>query len=185
MAQKAEAATMVKATKKKALSAVYVNRFGKHSSGAVLRFGDRAVEERNPLASKRPSASSGGETERTGLRVGNRTKKSSFISPKLTIQKSPPAQVDTRKLLQNNENADVFKFPLPVKSVAEKQKPDMPAKKHEVFRVISKMLNENQKLRRRFLSNGHKNTKVTEEEEISAKENGSTGTFDATLFGWV
>eukprot|EP00062_Callorhinchus_milii_P020633 gi/632976499/ref/XP_007904829.1/ PREDICTED: uncharacterized protein LOC103187230 isoform X2 [Callorhinchus milii] len=146
MAQKAEAATMVKATKKKALSAVYVNRFGKHSSGAVLRFGDRAVEERNPLASKRPSASSGGETERTGLRVGNRTKKSSFISRKLTIQKSPPAQVDTRKLLQNNENADVFKFPLPVKSVAEKQKPDMLQKRKKYQRKRMDLLERSMQL---------------------------------------
>ncbi|GCC29554.1 hypothetical protein chiPu_0007996 [Chiloscyllium punctatum] len=116
--------------KKGFLSAVYVNRFGRHLSGTAIRFGHNAAKEQK-LQERGVVCSPAGSTcplnDPASLDVGLKSrrykKKATFTPPKHTKQaESPLEQTHAGALTQNNENHDVFKFPLPANSNAAKSK---------------------------------------------------------------
>uniref|UniRef100_UPI00398E7D6E uncharacterized protein C5orf47-like n=1 Tax=Pristiophorus japonicus TaxID=55135 RepID=UPI00398E7D6E len=199
MAQAEEA--RARPREKKGLSAVYVNRFGKHLSGTVIKFGGKGATEEEktlPVLRQQTAVTSLGENKcRTaggakpgldaGLKGRSDMKRAAFLPPiHLKSPELSPEQVDSGTLMQNNENADVFKFPLPANNDAAKgKKRRQLGKKREAFRVICKMLHENEILRTRLLTTSQKSTVVADEQTISEREKDSPKALDASPFGWV
>ncbi|XP_078267560.1 uncharacterized protein LOC144600064 [Rhinoraja longicauda] len=177
----------VKASRKKAFSAVYVNRFGKHVSGSVIELAGKSPRQaekrradartpgavRSPGGSAAPVAAAGAKKPplKTAVKSRSRSTLASFKPPESV--KSPvllPGQADVEIQIQNSGlsakngtagKADVFKFPVSVDSDAtngKKRNNNTFGKKREVFRVIYKMLHENENLRTRLLNSSHNST---------------------------
>ncbi|XP_072923124.1 uncharacterized protein [Hemitrygon akajei] len=209
---------------RKAFSAVYVNRFGKHPSGSVIEFegkGPRRENQRRPAARAQAADRSPGEGARltaaggtelspevgprthsrwkrspeVGPRTHSRWKRSSFNPPPpVKSPRLPPEQAETKmpsdELLtktdtnSNTRNVDVFTFSMSANSAATSgtKNTERSGKKNEVFRVIYKMLHENENLRIRLLNTSHKSTV---DADITNRMKDSPKALDATPFGWV
>lgn len=194
----------VKASRKNVFNAVYVNSFGKHVSGSVIEFAGkspRQAEKRRAVA-RTPAAvrSPGGSAEanakpplKTAVTLASFKPPAPVKSPVLS-----PGQADVEKQMQNSGlsaknganisavgKADVFKFPVSVNSDAtsgKKKSNDTLGKKREVFRVIYKMLHENENLRTRLLNTSHN---CTVDVPTITNNKDSPTALDATPFGWV
>ncbi|XP_038649392.1 uncharacterized protein LOC119964176 isoform X2 [Scyliorhinus canicula] len=173
------------------LSAVYVNRFGKHLSGAVIRFGAKEEKKQRQAAVYSPEGSACPLTANPALDVGvksHREQKRTTFTPPTHVKSSelPLEQIDAGAVRQNNENADIFKFPLIGKSDAAKGKDRKQksafGRKREAFRVIYKMLHENEKFRTRLQANSQKSTLVPDEQTMSESEKDSPKTLAQAEF---
>ncbi|XP_031981252.1 uncharacterized protein C5orf47 homolog [Corvus moneduloides] len=158
---------------------VYVNTFGSHRCGSVIRLGrgcrqspgqsppgragaPRAVPEPRAGPSREPGgggrrAGSGGEG-----RPGSRAP-------------GGPQEAKT----------DTFDFPIPSRNVDKviKRKKKKSKVWHKVWRVISKMLEENERFRSRLLSCSQFNEAGSD--RIQRSQNGAYLDRDEFIFGWV
>ncbi|KAM7042240.1 uncharacterized protein C5orf47 homolog [Acridotheres tristis] len=157
---------------------VYVNSFGSHRCGTVLRLGrgcrqsppgragaPRAAPE--PRARPRPSPGPGSSGRRAGSggqgRAGSR---SSSGDPQ-------------------EAKADTFDFPIPSRHADKviKRKKKKSKVWHKVWKVISKMLEENERFRSRLLTCSQFDGEGSN--RIQRSQNGAYLDRDESIFGWV
>ncbi|XP_058671596.1 uncharacterized protein C5orf47 homolog [Ammospiza caudacuta] len=157
---------------------VYVNSFGSHRCGTVIRLdwgqsrgqsppgragAPRAAPEPRAGRSPRPGGSgrragSGGEA-----RAGSRTSRG-----------------DAREA-----KTDAFDFPIPSRNVDKviKRKKKKSKVWHKVWKVISKMLEENERFRSRLLTCSQLDGEGSDRTQRS--QNGAYLDRDESIFGWV
>ncbi|XP_057891097.1 uncharacterized protein C5orf47 homolog [Melospiza georgiana] len=159
---------------------VYVNSFGSHRCGTVIRLGrgwrqspgqsppDRAGAPRaapEPRAGRSPRPGGSGRRAGSGgeARAGSRTSRG-----------------DAREA-----KTDAFDFPIPSRNVDKviKRKKKKSKVWHKVWKVISKMLEENEKFRSRLLTCSQLDGEGSDRTQRS--QNGAYLDRDESIFGWV
>ncbi|XP_066052908.1 uncharacterized protein C5orf47 homolog [Chamaea fasciata] len=147
---------------------VYVNRFGSHRCGTVIRLGRgcrQSPGQSPPGAAPEPRA--GPSSGRAGSggegRGGNR-----------------PSSGDPREA-----KADTFDFPNPSRNVDKviKRKKKKSKVWHKVWKVISKMLEENERFRSRLLTCSQFDEEGSD--RIQRSQNGAYLDREESIFGWV
>ncbi|XP_028939957.1 uncharacterized protein C5orf47 homolog [Antrostomus carolinensis] len=170
---------------------VYVNSFGSHRCGSVTRYGRGCRQAAAGQAGPSLSPSPMGEAE--GLRAvpapGDKA------GPALPAARgrakavgscgvAKPVSLHRGDLRENK--ADTFDFPFPSRNVDKVIKRKKPKSKvwHKVWKVISKMLEENEKFRSRLLTCNQFNGEGNDMNQSSQNE-ASYLDKEETIFGWV
>ncbi|CAN8190057.1 unnamed protein product [Coccothraustes coccothraustes] len=153
---------------------VYVNSFGSHRCGPVIRLGRgwrQSPGQSPPGRAGAPRAGlspgPGGSGRRAGsggeARAGSRT------------SRGDPQEA----------KADTFDFPIPSRNVDKviKRKKKKSKVWHKVWKVISKMLEENERFRSRLLTCSQFDGEGSD--GIQRSQNGAYLDRDESIFGWV
>ncbi|XP_068062268.1 uncharacterized protein C5orf47 homolog [Anomalospiza imberbis] len=149
---------------------VYVNSFGSHRCGTVIRLGrgwrqSPPGRAGAPRAAQEPRAGHSPGPGGSGRRAGSGGRTSS----------GDPQEA----------KADIFDFPIPSRNTdkAIKRKKKKSKVWHKVWKVISKMLKENERLRSRLLICSQFDGEGSD--RIQRSQNGAYLDMDESIFGWV
>ncbi|XP_062443703.1 uncharacterized protein C5orf47 homolog [Rhea pennata] len=156
---------------------VYLNSFGAHRCGTVIRYGRcagagaprRSGEARRPEVEPPPPASRARHPPRAARSGGD------------GAQPAGPRRGDRRE-----DKADTFDFPFPSRNVdkAMKRKKQKSKVWLRVWKVISKMLEENEKFRSRLLACRQCDGEGSAMKQSSQNE-ASYLDREESIFGWV
>ncbi|KAM6055622.1 uncharacterized protein C5orf47 homolog [Theristicus caerulescens] len=160
------------------LQLVYVNSFGSHRCGSVIRYGRGCRQAEVGQAAPPPSLREAG-----GLRAAP--------APGDKAGPGPPAAGVVKPVSRHRgdlreDKADTFDFPFPSRNADKviKRKKQKSKVWLKVWKVISKMLEENEKFRSRLLTCSQFNGEGNDTNQSSQNE-ASYLDREESIFGWV
>ncbi|XP_025978383.2 uncharacterized protein C5orf47 homolog [Dromaius novaehollandiae] len=168
---------------------LYLHSFGAHRCGTVIRYG-RARGAARPEGEGSPGAGTprrSGDMRRPGPRAeppspaGRARDRPQVVRSHGGTQPVSPHHGDRRE-----DKADTFDFPFPSRNVdkAMKRKKQKSKVWLRVWKVISKMLEENEKFRSRLLTCSQRNGEGSDMNQSSQNE-ASYLDREEPIFGWV
>ncbi|XP_032861242.2 uncharacterized protein C5orf47 homolog [Tyto alba] len=166
---------------------VYVNSFGSHCCGSVIRYGRGCWQAEAGRAGPRPAGQAG--RRRAALASGDMARPG---PPAAGGRARAVGSCGTVKPVSHHggdlqeAKTDTFDFPLPSRNVDKviKRKKQKSKVWLKVWKVISKMLEENEKFRSRLLTCSQFNGEGSDMNQSSQKE-ASYLDREESIFGWV
>ncbi|XP_066184926.1 uncharacterized protein C5orf47-like [Sylvia atricapilla] len=155
---------------------VYVNSFGSHRCGPVIRLGWGSRRSPGQSAPGRAGAPRAAPEPRAGHSAGQGgSGRRAGSGGERRAGSGDPREA----------KADTFDFPIPSRNVDKviKRKKKKSKVWHKVWKVISKMLEENEKFRSRLLTCRHFDGEGSD--RIQRSQNGAYLDRDESIFGWV
>ncbi|XP_065591131.1 uncharacterized protein C5orf47 homolog [Cyrtonyx montezumae] len=170
---------------------VYIHSFGSHRCGSIIRYGSgcwQAERDRAGSELSRQSLTDGTRGQRAARALKDQAEPGPCAAGGVQAARGcgGAKHVRLRGGDPQKEKADAFDFPFPSRNVDKviKRKKNKPKVWLKVWKVISKMLEENERFRHRLLNCSQFNGEGNDMNQSSQKEALSLDR-EESIFGWV